>query len=42
MTEDTLQTLADTQGAVLGVLENYLKLYDTGIGTTAHEAGEDL
>ena len=28
MTEDTLQTLADTQGAILGVLKNYLKLYD--------------
>ena len=28
MTEHTLQTLADTQGAILGVLENYLKLYD--------------
>ena len=28
MTEHTLQSIADTQGAILGVLENYLKLYD--------------
>ena len=28
MTEHTLQALADAQGAILGVLENYLKLYD--------------
>ena len=27
MTEHTLQTLADTQ-SILGVLENYLQLYD--------------
>ena len=28
MTEITLQTLADTQGRILGILENYLNLYD--------------
>ena len=28
MTEITLQTLADTQGSILGILENNLKLYD--------------
>ena len=28
MTEHTLQTIADTQGSILGILENYLKLYD--------------
>ena len=29
MTEHSLQILADLQGTILGILENYLKLYDT-------------